>query len=112
MPSGINPSLGCSPITGCQSKDYYLPGKGVWAPKPKFGPKATFGALVGAGLGGLVGSQIGNGAGKLVATAAGSVAGLTLGHSLGTTFDRVDHMFGTMAIKQSLDMMYHQLDDL
>ena len=50
MPSGINPSLGCSPITGCTSKDYYLPGKGVWAPKPKFGKKATFAAIGGAAL--------------------------------------------------------------
>ena len=30
LPSGIAHN-GCNPITGCQSKDYYLPGKGVWA---------------------------------------------------------------------------------
>jgi hypothetical protein len=30
LPSGIAQN-GCNPITGCQSKDYYLPGKGVWA---------------------------------------------------------------------------------
>ena len=31
-PSGIA-DLGCGPF-GCRAKDYYLPGKGVWAPEP------------------------------------------------------------------------------
>ena len=58
MPSGINPTLGCSPITGCQAKDYYLPGKGVWAPKKTVGQKAMIGAVGGA-AGGPVGALLG-----------------------------------------------------
>ena len=51
LPSGVNPTLGCSPILGCTERDYYLPGKGVWAPKPvTFGKKAQIGAVVGTAL--------------------------------------------------------------
>ena len=56
LPSGVNPTLGCSPILGCTERDYYLPGKGVWAPKPvTFGKKAQIGAVVGTALGTYVG---------------------------------------------------------
>ena len=103
MPSGINPTLGCNPHLGCQQKDFYLPGKGYWAPKPKYGPKATIGALIGAGVGALAGSQIGNGTGKLVATAAGSVTGLVFGHSVGETIDKVDQMWASRAITHSFN---------
>ena len=30
LPSGIADN-GCNPITGCTSKDYYQPARGVWA---------------------------------------------------------------------------------
>ena len=53
MPSGINPTLGCSPLTGCTEKDYYLPGKGVWAPKQSGFSKAKMGAIGGA-IGGAI----------------------------------------------------------
>ena len=99
MPSGINPSLGCSPITGCQSKDYYLPGRGVWAPKPMFSKKATFGAMGGAVAGAYLGAQSGD---PLIA-AAGSVAGLVIGYEVGDHFDKVDQMYATMLLRQSLN---------
>ena len=97
MPSGINPTLGCNPITGCQSKDYYLPGKGVWSPKPMIGKKATIGALGGAAAGAYLGG------GDPIVSAGYAVVGMVLGHQIGTTFDKVDHMYGTMLIQQSLD---------
>ena len=97
VPSGVNPSLGCSPITGCTSKDYYIPGKGVWAPKPKFGKKATFGAVGGAALGAALG------AGKSpLTTAAYSVACLVIGHEVGSHFDKVDQIYATTLLKQTL----------
>ena len=97
MPSGINPSLGCSPITGCTAKDYYIPGKGVWAPKPKFGKKATFAAIGGAALGAAAG------AGKSPLTAvAYSVAGLVIGHEIGAHFDKVDQIYATTLLRQTL----------
>ena len=99
MPSGINPSLGCSPITGCQSKDYYLPGRGVWAPKPMFSKKATFGAMGGAVAGAYLGAQSGD---PLIA-AAGSVAGLVIGYEVGDHFDKVDQIYATMTLREALN---------
>ena len=99
MPSGVNPSLGCSTFNGCTSKDYYLPGKGVWAPKRKFGPKATVGAILGSVGGYYVGSK----GGSVLSTAIGSVVGLTLGYQVGATFDKVDQMHGAMLMQRVLD---------
>ena len=98
MPSGINPSLGCSPITGCQSKDYYLPGRGVWAPE-RVARKATFGAIGGTVAGAYLGAQSGD---PLIA-AAMSVAGLVIGYELGTHFDKVDQLYATMLLRRSLN---------
>ena len=98
MPSGINPSLGCSPITGCQSKDYYLPGRGVWAPE-RVDRKATFGAIGGTVTGAYLGAQSGD---PLIA-AAGSVAGLVIGHEVGAHFDKVDQMYSTMTLRKALN---------
>ena len=99
MPSGINPSLGCSPIIGCQSKDYYLPGRGVWAPEPMFGRKATFGAMGGAVTGAYLGAQSGD---PLIA-ATMSVVGLVIGHEVGAHFDKVDQMYATMTLREALN---------
>ena len=97
MPSGINPTLGCSPITGCTSKDYYIPGKGVWAPKNNGINKAKIGAIAGAGIGAMVG------AGKSpVAVAAYSVAGMVVGHTVGDHFDKVDQIHATLLLRQTL----------
>lgn len=99
MPSGINPTLGCNQLTGCTAKDYYLPGKGVWAPKPVVtGKKAWLGTIVGAGIG----SYAGRG-GDPWTLAAFTVGGLVLGHEVGAMFDKVDQMYATMLLRQSLD---------
>ena len=97
LPSGINPTLGCSPLTGCTAKDYYLPGKGVWAPQQSFN-KSMFGAAGGAAAGAALGSK----SGPLVA-AAYSVVGLVLGHEIGATFDKVDQMYATMTLRSALN---------
>ena len=96
LPSGINPTLGCSPLTGCQSKDYYLPGKGFWAPKQSFN-KATIGAVGGT----LIGAALGSGGDPLTA-AAYSLAGLVIGHEVGATLDKIDQIHATMLLRQSL----------
>ena len=97
MPSGINPSLGCSPLTGCTAKDYYIPGKGVWAPKNNRITKAKIGAIAGAGLGAMAGS------GKSpVTVAAYSVAGMVVGHTVGAHFDKVDQIHATLLLRQTL----------
>ena len=97
LPSGINPTLGCSPLTGCTAKDYYLPGKGVWAPQQSFN-KSMIGAAGGAAAGAALGSK----SGPLVA-AAYSVVGLVLGHEIGATFDKVDQMYATMTLRSALN---------
>jgi len=98
LPSGINPSLGCSPINGCTAKDYYLPGKGVWAPQPVFsGKKALIGSVVGVGIG----TYVGRGSDPLT-VAALAVGGMVLGHEVGSTFDKVDQMYATMLLRNSL----------
>ena len=97
LPSGINPTLGCSPILGCTAKDYYLPGKGVWAPQQSFN-KSMIGAAGGAAAGAALGSK----SGPLVA-AAYSVVGLILGHEIGATFDKVDQMYATMTLRSALN---------
>ena len=97
MPSGVNPTLGCSPVTGCTSKDYYIPGRGVWAPKNNGITKSTMGAVAGAGVGAMMG------AGKGPITAAMySVAGLVIGHEVGAHFDKVDQIHATLLLKQTL----------
>jgi len=97
LPSGINPTLGCSPLTGCQSKDYYLPGRGFWAPKQSFNK-----SMIGAAGGATAGAALGSKSGPLVA-AAYSVVGLILGHEIGATFDKVDQMYATMTLRSALN---------
>ena len=96
MPSGINPSLGCSPMTGCTSKDYYIPGRGVWAPKQSGITKSKIGAVGGA----VTGAYLGRGD-PMTAT-AGAVVGMFLGHEIGAMFDKVDQIHATMLLKQTL----------
>jgi len=95
MPSGLNPSLGCSPITGCTSKDYYIPGKGVWAPEQSI-TKAKIGAVGGA----VAGAYLGRG--SPLTSAAGAVVGLAVGHEVGAHFDKVDRLYATMLLRQTL----------
>ncbi len=97
MPSGINPSLSCSPLIGCKSKDYYLPGRGVWAPNDQKGfTKARMGAIGGA----VTGAYLGRGDPLTSATVA--VIGMVVGHEIGATFDKVDQIHTTMLLRQTL----------
>ena len=97
MPSGINPTLGCSPITGCQQKDFYLPGKGVWAPKqPMLNKKSTYGAIGGAAIGASMGKDP-------VSAAVYGVVGMVVGYTVGDTIDKVDQMHAAMAINHSFN---------
>ena len=97
MPSGVNPTLGCNPIIGCTSKDYYLPGRGVWAPKNNEINKAKIGAIAGAGIGAMIGSSY-----SPMAAAALSVGGLAVGYTIGDHFDKVDQIHATLLLKQTL----------
>jgi surface antigen len=97
MPSGINPTLGCSPITGCQQKDFYLPGKGYWAPKqPMLQKKSTYTALGGAAIGATLASDP-------VSGAIYGVVGLVVGYIVGDTIDKVDQIHAAMAINYSFN---------
>ncbi len=97
MPSGINPTLGCSPITGCQQKDFYLPGKGVWAPKDNIFTKAKFGAIGGAAIGASMGKDP-------VSAALYGVVGLVVGYSLGDTMDKVDQLYAAKMMENSMNL--------
>ena len=96
MPSGINPTLGCSPLTGCTAKDYYIPGRGVWAPKQSGITKSKIGAVGGA----VTGAYLGRGDPLLSAT--GAVVGMVVGHEIGAHFDKVDQIHATMLLRQTL----------
>ena len=99
LPSKINPSLGCGPL-GCTSKDYYLPGKGVWAPRDQLSfSKAKMGAIGGAIGGAYLGSQ----GGDPFSAAAGAVVGMVVGHSIGETFDTIDQIHAAIVLKKALD---------
>ena len=99
MPSGINPALGCNPLTGCQSRDHYLPGKGVWAPKQTMGKKAQIGSVTGV----LVGAYVGGRTGNPFYAAVGGVTGLLVGHEVGATLDKVDQIHAALVLKNSLN---------
>ena len=95
MPSGINPTLGCNQLTGCTSKDYYIPGRGVWAPKQSSFSKAKIGAIGGV----VTGAYLGRG--DPLTSAVGAVVGLAVGHEIGAHFDKVDEIYATMLLKQT-----------
>ena len=95
LPSGIV-NHSCEP--NCQSKDFYLPGKGVWAEN-----NPTNKAKIGAGLGTIAGIIITHGSGDPLLISAAAVAGMVLGHEIGATFDKIDEMYATMLLTQSLN---------
>jgi surface antigen len=98
MPSGINPTNGCSKLTGCTAKDYYLPGKGVWAPEVP-NNKATYGGLSGAVVGTVIGVQTGD---PLIAAGA-TILGMVVGYNVGNALDKIDHMHHMMVLQKTLD---------
>ena len=94
LPSGISYN-GCG--NNCQSKDYYLPGKGVWAEESPINK-----AKIGAGIGTIAGIVMTHGSGDPLLISAAAVAGMVLGHEIGATFDKIDQMYATMILSQSL----------
>ena len=96
LPSGIAHN-GCNPITGCQSKDYYLPGKGVWAEESPINK-----AKIGAGIGTAIGIVMTHGSGDPLLISAAAIGGMVLGHEIGATFDKIYQMYATMILAQSL----------
>ena len=97
--SGIGPSglarNGC--IGECTAKDFYQPGKGVWAndsPMDK--------SVVGAGIGTVIGVIATHGSGDPLLISAAAVAGMFLGHEVGATFDKIDQIYLHTIFKQSL----------
>ena len=96
LPSGIADN-GCNPITGCTSKDYYQPARGVWADDSPITK-----AKIGGGLGIVAGILATHSSGDPLLISAAAVAGLVIGHSIGDTFDKIDQMYATMLLSQSL----------
>ena len=97
--SGIGPSglarNGC--IGECTAKDFYQPGKGVWAndsPMDK--------SVVGAGIGTVIGVIATHGSGDPLLISAAAVAGMFLGHEVGATFDKIDQIYLHTIFQQSL----------
>ena len=99
--SGIGPSglarNGC--IGECSAKDFYQPGKGVWADDSPIDK-----SVVGAGLGTILGVVATHGSGDPLLISAAAVAGMLVGHEVGATFDKIDEMYATMLLAQSLTL--------
>lgn len=95
LPSGLA-NNGCS--GECRSKDFYQPGRGVWADDTPMSK-----AKIGAGIGTIAGVILSYGSGDPLLISAAAVAGLVIGHSIGDTFDKVDQMYATMILAQSLN---------
>ena len=95
-PSGLVTN-GCG--NHCTSEDYYLPGRGVWANDTPMS-KAKIGAFSGTILGVLMTHSSGD---PLLVSAA-AVAGMLVGHEVGATFDKIDEMYATMLLAQSLTL--------
>ena len=95
-PSGLVTN-GCG--NHCTSKDYYLPGRGIWANDTPMS-KAKIGAFGGTILGVIMTHSSGD---PLLISAA-AVGGMLLGHEVGATFDKIDEMYATMLLAQSLTL--------
>ena len=98
--SGLGPSglarNGC--IGECTAKDFYQPGKGVWAEDSPI-DKST----IGAGIGTVLGVVVTHSSGDPLLISAAAVAGMFLGHEVGATFDKIDHMYLNMIFQQSMN---------
>jgi surface antigen len=95
LPSGIA-NNGCG--NNCQSKDFYQPGKGVWADDTPMSK-----AKIGAGMGTITGVVLAYSSGDPLLISAAAVGGLILGHEIGATFDKIDEIYATMLLSQSLN---------
>ena len=98
--SGLGPSglarNGC--IGECTAKDFYQPGKGVWAEDSPI-DKST----IGAGIGTVLGVVVTHSSGDPLLISAAAVAGMFLGHEVGATFDKIDHIYLNMIFQQSMN---------
>ena len=95
-PSGLVTN-GCG--NHCTSKDYYLPGRGVWASDTPMS-KAKIGAFGGT----ILGVVMTHGSGDPLLISAAAVAGMLVGYEVGATFDKIDEMYATMLLAQSLTL--------
>ena len=95
-PSGLVTN-GCG--NHCTSKDYYLPGRGVWANDTPMS-KAKIGAFGGT----IIGVLVTHSSGDPLLISAAAVAGMLVGHEVGATFDKIDEMYATMLLAQSLTL--------
>ena len=95
-PSGLVTN-GCG--NNCTSKDYYLPGRGVWASDTPMS-KAKIGAYSGT----ILGVIITHSSGDPLLISAAAVAGMLVGHEVGATFDKIDEIYATMLLAQSLTL--------
>ena len=91
-PSGLV-NNGCG--NSCTSEDYYLPGRGVWAENISMN-KAKIGAFGGV--------MMTHGSGDPLLISAAAIAGMYVGHEVGATFDKIDEMYATMLLAQSLTL--------
>ena len=92
-PSGIAYN-GCG--LKCTSKHYYLPGKGVWAPEPRYRNKSRIGAVIGSLASAIL---MRNNDPLVVGLATGG--GLLLGYGIGNHLDKVDEIHANMIMQQS-----------
>jgi len=80
VPSGVAYN-GCGSY--CSSKDYYLPGKGVWAPEPKFKKMSRAGAVTGS----VIMTILTKNSDPLVSASA-AAGGLLMGYMIGNDLDK------------------------
>ena len=95
-PSGLVTN-GCG--NHCTSEDYYLPGRGVWANDTPMS-KAKIGAFGGT----ILGVVMTHSSGDPLLISAAAIAGMYVGHEVGATFDKIDEMYATMLLAQSLTL--------
>ncbi len=94
-PSGVR-DYSCEPM--CNSGDFYIPGKGHWAPEKQM-LKADYGAISGSAIAAALASSTDDP--LIVASAA--VVGLVVGHGVGNTLDKIDQIHATMVLRDSLN---------
>jgi hypothetical protein len=80
VPSGVAYN-GCGSY--CSSKDYYLPGKGVWAPEPKFKKMSRAGAVTGSVI-----MTILTRSSDPMVSASAAASGLLIGYMIGDDLDK------------------------
>ena len=93
-PSGVR-DYSCQPY--CDSGDFYIPGKGHWAPEKQM-LKADYGAIGGSAIAAALASSTDDP--LIVASAA--VVGLVVGHGVGNTLDKIDQIHATMVLREYL----------